>query len=118
MLDQLINNVAADLKEINDNHGINAIVAYRNLASLVLDIANKSRPPTDIPDVTNNDIHDRTIKTMCKVLILAVLKENTYNLSRAAKILGISRPTLYRKMVEYGINSENEGTEMAPRTTN
>ncbi len=38
-------------------------------------------------------------------LILKVLQSTKYNRSRAAELLGMSRKTLYTKMVKYGLNS-------------
>ncbi len=38
--------------------------------------------------------------------IISVLKETKNNISQASEILGINRATLYRKMKEYGIESE------------
>jgi two-component system response regulator HydG len=39
--------------------------------------------------------------------ICAVLKETGFHKSRSAEILGISRKTLDRKIVEYGIKAES-----------
>ncbi len=66
-----------------------------------------------IPLNTTPEIHDRTIKTMTKVLILAVLSETNYNISESAKKLGISRPGLYRRMAEYGIRTRNQKANVA-----
>jgi transcriptional regulator of acetoin/glycerol metabolism len=61
-----------------------------------------------IPDQTTQQIHDRTIKTMVKAYVLAMLNDNEYNVSDTAKQLGISRMSLYRKMVDYGINKSRK----------
>ncbi len=49
---------------------------------------------------------DKPIEEIEKNYISSVLKSNNYNISRAAKILGIERMTLYNKMKKYKIKRE------------
>ena len=44
-----------------------------------------------------------SLRKSSKVLIEAALKKNGGNVTKAARMLGISRPTLYRKMKEFGL---------------
>jgi transcriptional regulator with PAS, ATPase and Fis domain len=46
---------------------------------------------------------ERTIKGVEKALILRVLEESEGNRSRAARVLGVNRATLYNKLRTYGI---------------
>lgn len=45
-----------------------------------------------------------SLRKSSKVLIEAALRKNGRNVTKAAKMLGISRPTLYRKMKEFGLS--------------
>jgi DNA-binding NtrC family response regulator len=46
-----------------------------------------------------------SLKEMEKSHILRVLEENRWNISRCARILGIDRSTLYKKMERYGLRN-------------
>lgn len=70
-----------------------------------------------LPETTNKEIHDRTIKTMAKAMVLAVLNENCYNITKSTQVLGISRASIYRKMREYGIRRKEQKAKMAHGTT-
>lgn len=70
-----------------------------------------------IPDQTTPEIHDRSIKTMIKVMVLAVLRETNYNITYSAKQLGISRASLYRYMRKYDVKGKDHKAEMARRKT-
>ncbi len=63
------------------------------------------RLQTDIPVFSSPD--SLNIKTMEKELIRAAIAQASGNKKRAAEQLGISRRTLYRKMEEYGLKSQN-----------
>jgi PAS domain S-box-containing protein len=45
-----------------------------------------------------------TMEIMEKELILSAIKQTNYHLNKAARVLGIGRATLWRKMKKYGIN--------------
>jgi DNA-binding NtrC family response regulator len=45
-----------------------------------------------------------SLRKSSKVLIEAALRKNGRNVTKAARMLGISRPTLYRKMKEFGLS--------------
>jgi transcriptional regulator of acetoin/glycerol metabolism len=50
------------------------------------------------------DYHnDLSIDNVEKQHILRVLEKNNWNISRSAKVLGIDRVTVYKKMQKYGI---------------
>ncbi|MDZ7372388.1 MAG: sigma-54 dependent transcriptional regulator [candidate division KSB1 bacterium] len=53
-----------------------------------------------------------TIREIERSLILNVLRETGWNLSRAAQILGVSRGTLYNKMERYGIHRPAEQEDL------
>jgi two-component system response regulator HydG len=63
------------------------------------------RLQTDIPVFSLPD--SLNIKTMEKELIRGAIAQASGNKKRAAEQLGISRRTLYRKMEEYGLKSQN-----------
>lgn len=50
-----------------------------------------------------------TLEEMEKNYILKVLKITRFNISRAADILGMNRPRLYRKITQYGLEEIAEG---------
>ncbi|HHT9126567.1 MAG TPA: sigma-54-dependent transcriptional regulator [Candidatus Brocadiia bacterium] len=51
-------------------------------------------------------LEGRSMADMEKMLISKVLKETSWRRTEAAKILGINRTTLYNKIKEYGLKSE------------
>jgi two-component system response regulator AtoC len=58
-------------------------------------------------------LKDRSIRTMEQELIKVVLAETRFNISRAARTLGINRSTLYNKMRDLGFSrSEEEPVRM------
>jgi DNA-binding NtrC family response regulator len=58
-------------------------------------------------DKTSNSAPPRTLKEIEKNAIVDALSFTEWNMSKAAKVLGVSRMTLYRKIDSYGIQ-ENE----------
>ncbi|MCK5104784.1 MAG: sigma-54-dependent Fis family transcriptional regulator, partial [Cyclobacteriaceae bacterium] len=54
-------------------------------------------------DIPNSDEHPKTLKEMEKLMIKYSVEQNMGNLSKAAKELGITRATLYRKIEKFGI---------------
>jgi DNA-binding NtrC family response regulator len=51
-------------------------------------------------------LKSRSLREMEQELIRVVLTENRFNVTRAARILGINRSTLYNKMRDYGLQRE------------
>jgi len=51
--------------------------------------------------ILKNNIQAKTIEEMEKEMILASIQKENGNMSRAAKNLGISRPTLYKKLKDF-----------------
>jgi transcriptional regulator with PAS, ATPase and Fis domain len=47
---------------------------------------------------------EQSLDSVEKTHILSVLKKNNWNISASAKILGIDRVTIYKKLEKYGIN--------------
>jgi Nif-specific regulatory protein len=58
-------------------------------------------------DKTSNSAPPKTLKEIEKNAIVEALSFTGWNMSKAAKVLGVSRMTLYRKIDSYGIQ-ENE----------
>lgn len=56
-----------------------------------------------LQDVGGNDLDNLEIETWERKLILEALKRTGGNVPEAAKLLGIGRATLYRKLEQYGI---------------
>jgi DNA-binding NtrC family response regulator len=54
-------------------------------------------------DTGENEEADQSISTIEKQHIAAILKETSWQMTRASKILGINRTTLYNKIKHYGI---------------
>ena len=46
---------------------------------------------------------EQSLDSVEKTHILSVLKKNKWNISASAKILGIDRVTIYKKLEKYGI---------------
>jgi DNA-binding NtrC family response regulator len=74
----------------------------------------------EIPNLSklsnNSDLHSfvsLSLNEVEKRHIRLVLDAQNGNKTRAARILGISRPKLYRKMVKYGIPDDNPATRTA-----
>ena len=52
---------------------------------------------------------EQSLKNIEKIHILNILENNNWNISGSAKILGIDRVTIYKKLEKYGIKRpENE----------
>jgi DNA-binding NtrC family response regulator len=49
-----------------------------------------------------------TIKELIRAHIITVLMDTNYNVTKAAKILGIPRTSLYRHMERFEINRQNK----------
>jgi Fis family transcriptional regulator len=56
-----------------------------------------------IGDHKKGNIHPLVMQEVEKYLIFLVLQETNNNYFKAAKVLGISRSTLYRKIESFGI---------------
>jgi Fis family transcriptional regulator len=52
------------------------------------------------------DLHALAMKTFEKPLLKLIMKRSEYNQSKAAKILGLNRATLRKKLIEHGIIEE------------
>lgn len=76
------------------------------LKSLMLTNVNFARNPL-LPPASNGENHNKTLKEMEKVTISKALEKSNFNKRQAAKKLGISERTLYRKMKEYNFE-DNE----------
>lgn len=56
-------------------------------------------------EVANLDTHSETmLGEMEQALITRLMEENTNNISKVARSLGVSRPTLYRKLKKYNLS--------------
>ena len=79
----------------------------KELEALKVDIINEHTSPyqtisnEEVPVISDENINLLEIE---KKMILFALKKNDDNRRQAAKELGISERTLYRKLIEYGIN--------------
>lgn len=68
-----------------------------------------------IGDNKKGNIYPLIIQEVEKCLIELVLEETKYNYFRAARILGISRSTLYKKIDFLRISTKNHVQESQPR---
>lgn len=57
----------------------------------------------NLQDQNTCDLYETVIQQVEKPLIETVLKQNAQNQSQAAKMLGINRNTLRKKMQKYGL---------------
>ena len=64
----------------------------------------KENLKVDSQHVINNHNKNLTLEEVEKKHILLVLKSVENNLAKAARILGINRSTLYRKLDQYNIS--------------
>ncbi len=60
-------------------------------------------PPAEAPQADSLPLSDRSLRAVEEALIRRVLLESGGNRSRAARVLGINRTTLYNKLRAYGI---------------
>ena len=58
---------------------------------------------TKIKDIGQDEEVDQSISTIEKQHITEILKETSWRMTKASKILGINRTTLYNKIKHYGI---------------
>ena len=66
----------------------------------------------NIPQTTNNtDVNSDiiTLHEMEKNLVLRALKATGFNKNQAAKLLGVERRVVFRKMIKYGIEKQEIG---------
>jgi DNA-binding protein Fis len=73
-------------------------------------------------DAGSMNLHAEAVTLLERILLPAVLKHTGGNLSQAARILGITRPTLRTKLADAGLAIERSLTEVGehggtPRTT-
>ena len=67
----------------------------------------KSIQPEDLPISRDSEVLGRgSLEEMEKAHILHVLKQNDWNISRSAKVLGIDRSTLYKKLRRYNLRQK------------
>ncbi|RME92874.1 MAG: hypothetical protein D6767_02260 [Candidatus Hydrogenedentota bacterium] len=59
-------------------------------------------------EIAHSGQYEPSLEEVEKQYILQVLKNHPYNLSEVARILGISRKTLYAKLTKYGINGNTK----------
>jgi two-component system NtrC family response regulator len=55
------------------------------------------------PKTLKNSLKEETLKLQ-KEALLSALKISKYNISRTAKLLGVSRPTVYSLMKRFGLS--------------
>jgi len=63
--------------------------------------------PDDAEALRKLPIKDWSLRSMEEELIRMVLAETRFNITRAARALGINRSTLYNKMRDYGLSRDN-----------
>jgi DNA-binding NtrC family response regulator len=65
-------------------------------------------PGLESADVSSSTLRlrDRTLRSAEEDLIKLVLGETRFNITRAARLLGINRSTLYNKMKSFGLNPD------------
>lgn len=67
--------------------------------------------PCEIKDALMPDLHRRTVSpSMEKEELLSVLKKTGWNKAKTARLLGVSRPTLYRKLEKYQLEDPPQDT--------
>jgi len=85
----------------------------QNVLERVINITQESTiPPSSLPksicskeDDKLNNLREVPLKEYEKQLITSLLEKHKGNRSKVAKIIGISRTTLYRKINDYNINA-------------
>ncbi len=60
-------------------------------------------PDTEMKDIGQDEEVDQSISTVEKLHITEILKETSWRMTKASKILGINRTTLYNKIKHYSI---------------
>ena len=68
-------------------------------------ITEKDLPADFMPGIGSNPLNDTTDPTASVRAIREALKQASFNKSKAARLLGISRRTLYRRLEEHGIRT-------------
>ena len=74
--------------------------------------ADAARIPRKQPDVINLENFLAGVETE---LIQRALRESKGNKSKAARLLGLTRPKLYRRMVQLGLESGEDERKDTPR---
>jgi DNA-binding NtrC family response regulator len=75
--------------------------------------ASTDKTPTDLEPQTAEAL--QTMESAEKDLILRTLQQSAHNRLLAAKILGIGRTTIYRRLKKYGLATGIVQTEIGPR---
>ena len=65
--------------------------------------------PAAFSDMGKKEFEYNSIEETEKMLILRMLKQSDYNKRKAARLLDISRKTLYNKLKKYGISLTGTG---------
>ena len=84
----------------DQNTDNNSRLVYRIVEVKLEHIADNLLSAKNNPDNILQDIHD----TIEKIFITSAMRLKNNNVTQAAKLLGISRPLLYRKMHQYQIS--------------
>ena len=76
------------------------LIRFSDLPEKIFDVAPSQRPPAPV----NDEVY--TLKEAERKLIVGALLKSKGNKSLAAQMLGISRKSLYKKLVDYGIQAD------------
>ena len=76
------------------------LIRFSDLPEKIFDVAPSQRPPAPV----NGEVY--TLKEAERKLIVGALLKSKGNKSLAAQMLGISRKSLYKKLVDYGIQAD------------
>ena len=76
------------------------LIRFSDLPERIFVVAPDQRPPAP----TNGEVY--TLKEAERKLIVGALLKSKGNKSLAAQMLGISRKSLYKKLVDYGIQAD------------
>jgi transcriptional regulator with PAS, ATPase and Fis domain len=63
-------------------------------------------PETEIKDIGQDEEIDQSISAVEKQHIIEILKETSWRMTKASKVLGINRTTLYNKIKHYSIKQK------------
>ncbi len=65
-------------------------------------------PETNPEQIFKNEVQNLSLTELEKKAILIALEKNRGNRRAAAKLLGISERTLYRKLIDYSLEEEDD----------
>lgn len=104
--------VRTDEERFADDRDLNALVQFAGIAAIALAV------PVDLP-IPRGGVElylERTAATdVARKQLLVLLERNEWNIARVARLMGVTRPTIYNRLERFGIERRHVPKITAPK---